>query len=188
MRGLKFEPYIWPALIIFLGLIFSLRPWYSYGFKKRIKDSFLQFDAPAKLTDSTDSIGFAAPTDYLKINSVLSGVNRKVLSKDFNGAKISSVFGGTEIDFMQADFTGAAVIKMEIVFGGVKLFVPAHWVVVNEIDGVFHGVILQSNKYLVEPCHFKNRDHHFAPAIFFLFFNKMWQKMLRSFCKIFFYF
>ena len=139
MRGLKFEPYIWPALIIFLGLIFSLRRQDSYGLKKRVKDSFLQFDAPAKLTDSADSIGFAAPTDYLKINSVLSGVNRKVLSKDFMGAKISSVFGGTEIDITQANLTGAAVIKMKIVFGGAKLLVPVHQAIVNEIDGVFMG-------------------------------------------------
>ena len=29
---------------------------------------------------------------------------------------------------------------MEAVFGGVKLIVPPHWQVINQIDGVFHGV------------------------------------------------
>jgi hypothetical protein len=27
-----------------------------------------------------------------------------------------------------------------VVFGGVKLVVPPHWTVYNELDGVFHGV------------------------------------------------
>ena len=105
----------------------------------------MRFDPSLNPTETLGGTSLAAHTDYLKINSVFSGVNRKVLSKDFKVAKISSVFGGTEIDFTQADLTGAAVIKIDIVFGGVKLFMPAYWAVVNEIDGVFHGVILQSN-------------------------------------------
>ena len=140
LPGLKLEPYIWPALIIFIGLLFILRPQNYYGFKNSLKDNFMHLNPSLNTAETLCGTSLEDHTDYLKINSVFSGVNRKVLSKDFKGAKISSVFGGTEIDFTQADLTGSAIIKMEIVFGGVKLFVPAHWAVVNEIDGVFHGV------------------------------------------------
>jgi predicted membrane protein len=48
--------------------------------------------------------------------------------------------GGAEIDLTQADIQGTAIIRIEQVFGGTKLIVPPHWIVNNDIDGIFHGV------------------------------------------------
>jgi len=75
----------------------------------------------------------------LNISSVFSGVERKILSKNFKGGRIACVFGGAEIDFTQADIQGEVLLKIEQVFGGTKLIVPNNWTVVNDIDGVFHG-------------------------------------------------
>ncbi|MBC7508244.1 MAG: hypothetical protein H7320_05760 [Ferruginibacter sp.] len=84
--------------------------------------------------ESTDS------NDYLMVRSVFSGVVKKVVSKNFQGGHISCVFGGAEIDLSQADMSGQILLKLEALFGGIKLIVPPHWAIQNEIEGVFHGV------------------------------------------------
>lgn len=83
---------------------------------------------------------FADNTETIKVDSVFSGVQRKILSKNFKGGKIAAVFGGADIDLTQADIQGEVVLKLDVVFGGVKLIVPPHWTVYNTIEGVFHGV------------------------------------------------
>jgi hypothetical protein len=41
---------------------------------------------------------------------------------------------------MQADINGTVELKVELLFGGAKIIVPANWTIVNEIDGTFHEV------------------------------------------------
>jgi hypothetical protein len=139
--GLAREPFFWPLVIIGLGVLFLLRPhrdrdrnWKSY---KRDDSNYdkSQFSPSGFSREETADSG-----DYLHISSVFSGVNRRVLSKNFQGGNISCVFGGAEVDLTQADINGRVIIRLEQVFGGIKLKVPPHWTVLNEIDGVFHGV------------------------------------------------
>lgn len=50
------------------------------------------------------------------------------------------MFGGAEIDMSLADINSTVVLKLEAVFGGIKLVLPPHWAIQNKIEGVFHGV------------------------------------------------
>ena len=144
--GLRLQPAFWPIIIIGLGVIFIFRP---KGNGKCRNDRFrkseqnnneiVTFNTTTSENINTENTT-ADSSDYLKIESVFSGVNRTVLSKNFKGGKIACVFGGAEIDLMQADFNGNITIKMDMVFGGAKIIVPQNWIVVNEIGGVFHGV------------------------------------------------
>lgn len=139
---LRLQPLFWPVVIIGLGVLFIIKPrrrerdwrfnWNNdkAGFGRK-KDASFYTPGQEMVSDSND---------YFTIHSVFSGVKRNVLSKNFKGGSISCVFGGVEIDLTQADFTGKAVIRLEEVFGGTKLVVPADWVVQNEIEGIFHGV------------------------------------------------
>jgi hypothetical protein len=132
------RPFLWPALIIGIGLMFILSPR-----KKKLTDSFEKtnsFETTNSNTTMFSDGSVVDESDFLSVSSVFSGVKRIVLSKNFQGGKISCVFGGVDIDFLQADINGKAVLRMEEVFGGIKLRVPAHWAIQNEIDGVFHGV------------------------------------------------
>jgi predicted membrane protein len=142
--SLGLQPLFWPLLIIGLGLLFIVRPG---------KKSWVDFNADInfkKQTKTTDEYGIvtqepvAADTidssDFLMVRSVFSGVVKNIVSKNFQGGKISCVFGGAEIDLSQADINGTVTIKLEAVFGGIKLVVPPHWSVQNDIDGVFHGI------------------------------------------------
>lgn len=137
---LGLQPFFWPVMIIGLGLLFILRPDRKNLFNIKSDEDFNRW----KANDINAATGaLAGPTDsndFLRINSVFSGVKRNILSKNFQGGRISSVFGGAEIDLTQADIAAPVVLRLEIVFGGVKLIVPAHWAIQNEIDGVFHGV------------------------------------------------
>ncbi|MEI9959339.1 MAG: hypothetical protein WDM90_24170 [Ferruginibacter sp.] len=137
--GVNMDLYAWPLGIIALGLLWILRPrgnWYKNSEKK---------NEPGNITGSAwqqaDDNSYAADTnDFLKVNSVFSGVQRNIVSKNFQGGKIICIFGGADIDLTRADLNGRKEIKLEIMFGGAKLIVPPHWTVHNEIDGAFHGV------------------------------------------------
>jgi predicted membrane protein len=50
------------------------------------------------------------------------------------------VFGGNDIDLSQADFENKAVIEVNVVFGGVKLIVPAHWKIQSDVTAAFGSV------------------------------------------------
>lgn len=139
--NLGLEPLFWPLVIIGAGVIFILRPG---------KNNWLDFkkDMEYNKWKNVPGSGFQAAgedipadsSDYLMVRSVFSGVVKKVVSKNFQGGRISCVFGGAEIDLSQADINGQIILKLEAVFGGVKLVVPPHWAIQNEVEGVFHGV------------------------------------------------
>ena len=138
---LGLEPYFWPILIMVIGVIFILRPKRVGRFKESSSETNNTSNAGFNITSlQTYDSDTLSDNDYLRINSIFSGVNKTIVSKDFKGGKITCVFGGTNVDLTQADIQGEAVLKFEIIFGGVKLIVPPHFTVINEIDGVFHGV------------------------------------------------
>jgi hypothetical protein len=126
--SLSLAPYFWPILIIVLGVIFIIKPkrdkWMEVpNDEKKNGGSYI---TPIDWTDTKVNSGFATDdNDYLKVDSVFSGVQRKVVSKKFRGGKVACVFGGIDID---------------VVFGGAKIIVPPHWTIYNQIDGAFHGV------------------------------------------------
>ena len=138
--NLNLDETFWPIAIIALGVIYILRPrkqhWIDGGrWRKKFNERYSNYSG----TGFT-SVNTADSSDSLYVNSVFSGVNKNIMSKQFQGGSLRCVFGGADIDFMQADINGKAEIKIELVFGGAKIIVPANWTVVNEIDGMFHEV------------------------------------------------
>ena len=147
---LGLEPLFWPIVIIGAGLIFILRPrgnnWRNYKKSKDYTNWQDYTNLKTTGTTSFDATGtpvndsFVDGNDWLDVQSIFSGVKRNIVSKNFQGGGITCIFGGSEIDLTQADINGTAVLKLEMVFGGTKLVLPANWTVQNEINGVFHGV------------------------------------------------
>jgi hypothetical protein len=150
LPNLKLEPAFWPLVIVGFGILFIIRPR-----KKNFRSEWRYTDKNGRQGMSADKIsaedlkfedqpsytpGPGDKSDYLRIDSVFSGVDRTVLSKNFKGGKISCVFGGAEVDMTQADINGIVMLKMDVVFGGVKLMIPGNWSVSSEIDGAFHSV------------------------------------------------
>ncbi|MBS1951456.1 MAG: hypothetical protein OJF59_000552 [Cytophagales bacterium] len=113
--------FIWPVAIILFGLWMILKP------RRQRKD--WSFNDTSSITDS-----------HLDINTVFGGTKKKIMSKDFKGGEINSVFGGNDIDLTQADINGSATLDASVVFGGIKLIVPANWKIQSDVDCVFASV------------------------------------------------
>lgn len=120
--------FIWPAAIIFVGLIMILRP----GKMKKLKFSDLgKVDV---------NIGSSPTEDILDTAAVFGSVKKIVLSKNFKGGESVSVFGGTEINLAQADIEGPVKVEVVAIFGGVKLIIPSNWEIRSEVAAVLGGV------------------------------------------------
>jgi hypothetical protein len=67
--------------------------------------------------------------------ALMSGIVRRVTSKDFRGGDATAVMGGVEIDLRNADITnGPAVFDAVAFWGGIDLIVPSGWTIQN--DGI----------------------------------------------------
>ncbi|MGG9971331.1 LiaF transmembrane domain-containing protein [Ferruginibacter sp. SUN002] len=156
MPDVDLKKFIVPFILIGVGLAYMFKPKHhsGWGGRNERRERCRQQWEEKRQSAFTEQWQEADPLndDYLSVKSVFSGLKRTVLSKSFKGGKIECVFGGVELNLSQADIQGSAVLKLEEVFGGVKLIIPANWTVKNEIDGVFHGVDDErSTQTLVDP-------------------------------------
>jgi len=145
LNNMPTREFLIPILIIAVGVIMVLRPNRRFYGNRMMDGNFAENLENKIRSKSSNWQAYANAqgqdsNDFIHINSVFSGVQRTILSKNFQGGRISCVFGGAEIDLTQADFTGTTTLRLEAVFGGIKLIVPPHWQIINQIDGVFHGV------------------------------------------------
>jgi predicted membrane protein len=139
--SINLQPYFWPLIIIGVGVVYIISPKKkSWNSCKRIgEDGNNKWGEKTTWQNLGEDVNIDG-NDEFRVSSVFSGVKKNIISKNFKSGQISTVFGGAEIDLTQADLTGTAVIRMEVVFGGVTILVPPHWSVQNDIDGVFHSV------------------------------------------------
>ena len=159
--------YIWPLGLISLGIYLITQKKRENRVLDEIRSNWDQkFNGPkgngstnassvedAKVVDENGNTasgaaadsGFTRTTgtsfaDSLNIDAIFSGVNRKMMTKNFQGGKITAAFGGSDIDLTQADFNGVATIQIDIIFGGVKLIVPPHWDIRTEVTNIAAGL------------------------------------------------
>ena len=119
--------FLWPVLLIFLGIGMLLRhldrshPW-------------------QEAAGAAPGFGDQSTENRLNISIVFSGVERSILSNDFEGGELHAVFGGIDLDLTKATTTkDRIVIEANAVFGGVNLRVPEAWDVTVRGTGVFGG-------------------------------------------------
>ena len=164
---LGLDQFIWPVGLIALGiyLIFHKKQenkvieelrknWESSRKNKpsnsnseKIESAEVVDDVAFSQEESTQApdSGFVRATgtafmDRINENVVFSGVNRKLMTKNFQGGKATVIFGGLDLDLTQVDFNGVVSLDLEIGFGGVKLLVPPHWDVRTEVSNIAAGL------------------------------------------------
>jgi hypothetical protein len=136
--------YIWPGVLIAVGLAILVKHLEGRGHEL---DSGLPPPGPGNSfppgpgNSFPPGSGFTATTsgaNYLHAECVFSGTRQKLETQDFLGGKVTTVFGGAEIDLRSAGTKREEVsIKAEAVFGGIELWVPAHWQTIVRGSGVF---------------------------------------------------
>jgi hypothetical protein len=135
--------YLWPGILIAVGLSILV---------KHLEGRDQGWDPGAPPAGSSGSqgstafppsSGFNAATsgaNYLHAECIFSGTRQKLETQDFLGGTVTTVFGGAEIDLRSAGTKREEVtIKAEAVFGGIELWVPAHWHTIVRGTGVFGG-------------------------------------------------
>jgi len=121
---------IWPILLIIFGVAIMVKIFIPR--KGSEKGSGFGDFSKNKSNVNND--------EYIDISRVFSGENTKIHSQNFKGGKASFVFGGGEFDFRSAQLAeGINILKIECVFGGVKIYLPEDWDVTLETSGVFGG-------------------------------------------------
>jgi hypothetical protein len=130
---LDIKPFIWPAVIIVIGLFMIFRP-------RRRNDSGPWGDWRQHQGVVTDNDA-SGEQDMIDSVSIFGSIRKNILSKNFRGGEVVSFLGGTELNLTQADLTKPAVLEMTQVFGGSKLIVPSNWTIQStELVSVFGGV------------------------------------------------
>lgn len=164
--GVNLHRFIFPAIIICIGLTMILRPkhkgingggWDNWGGGRYRRNrnygpqdpnngprqtinvtAHSQQDNSGKDYTRTDYNN--THEDYIDATSVLGSTHRIVVSKNFKGGDITCFMGGAEIDMSQADINGTVVLDITTIMGGAKLIVPTNWEVKPEITNVMGGV------------------------------------------------
>jgi predicted membrane protein len=159
--GFKIRPFIWPIVIVIIGLFMIFRPKHMHrhqwrrhwrhqgrtghhrfnpsyqgfghhGFSQHQGGECGHFDKQFGNTTSSE--------DRLEEVYVFSGTKKNVISKDFKGGEVTCVFGGAEINLSQADIHGKVQLELNQVFGSTKLIVPPHWQVNVETVAFMGGI------------------------------------------------
>ena len=163
---LGLDQFIWPVGLIALGIYLilhkkkenktmeELRKNWEGSKKNKLDANNSEKMESAEVVDVTlaqeestkaPDTGFVRATgtafvDRINERVFFSGVNRKLMTKDFQGGKATVIFGGLDLDLTQGDFTGVVTLDLEVGFGGVKLLIPPHWDVRTEVSNIAAGL------------------------------------------------
>jgi hypothetical protein len=166
---LAIRQYEWPLGIIAMGIFFIFRPknhnkkiWWEQWEEQYKNEKGRQRKNARKAQwekyRETYTTGYASGEDYIDVVSVLGGIKKNILSKNFKGGESISFLGGTELNLSQADINGRVVLELTQILGGTKLIIPPHWDVRSELITVFgsiddkrslENVVIDENKILV---------------------------------------
>lgn len=150
--GISFRNYLWPIVIIVIGLWVMLKPKHSsrHYYTTGISETHPHREIPTAATTENTFAGDAGASgdDYVNSTAILGGVKRNILSKNFKGGEVVSVFGGNELNFSQADIQHPVVLDTTQIFGGTSLIIPPHWEVRSEVVAILGGV---SDKRMMLP-------------------------------------
>ena len=77
----------------------------------------------------------------LKLSTSCAGSVKYVDSQEFKSADVKCSFGAMKVYLDKAAVpSGEAVIRMDVSFGGLELYVPRSWKVINQVDAIFGGL------------------------------------------------
>ncbi|WP_057937421.1 LiaF transmembrane domain-containing protein [Algoriphagus resistens] len=109
-------------------------------YNKGEKTSFTNQSAQEKSYVGMSGVSGTSYSDSVSIDSIMSGINKRMLTKNFQGGKLTAAFGGIDLDLTQSDFSGMVTLQVDVIFGAIKLVVPPHWDVRVEVTNIAAGV------------------------------------------------
>lgn len=133
----RIHEFFWPVILIAIGVFVIVKP-------KRYKHRHWRENIEAGYDERGMRNDCMPPGEIndnkIDITAVMGGVRKIVISKDFKGGEINTVMGGAEINLTQADIQGRAILEINNIFGGTKLYVPSNWEVISDAMVILGGV------------------------------------------------
>jgi predicted membrane protein len=168
--GMDIHRFIWPAVIIVVGLVMLIRPkkpnWMDPNCANRWKQRDMErwqrrrnrrgypgmggypggtedYNTGAA-TDTSGGPGYGSKSfsseDYIDATTVFGGIHKNIVSKNFKGGDLTIFMGGAELNLSQADIQGTAALDITQIMGGTKIIVPPHWEIRSQITSVFGNI------------------------------------------------
>lgn len=99
---------LWPLILIAIGLGIILKARDRTGW--------------GAISSSTSS------EDTIRSSVIFGGLDRRIISSNFQGGYVSAIFGGIELDFRKAVLTPEGCqLNITAICGGVDIIVPPEW-------------------------------------------------------------
>ena len=133
---------IWPMILILLGVDILLN---LLGVKRRLGN---RFQGRHWENWQQEEAGFIEEKEQLQIQAVFTDDDRRLRTPCLRGGRIRVAFGAGKLDLTQVQALGdrgAAVLNLEVVFGGYTLFLPRHFRVDNQVTAVFGGATINGS-------------------------------------------
>jgi len=154
---------LWPLLLIMLG-ISMIRGGGRVGIFRR-RGRGLIFGAMVgrpgeRLRDRVEQVheriermpGRDDPSATFHVDVFMSSVARKVTAQELTGGQVIAAMGGADVDLRSARMaTGEATLDLNLVMGGVNLFVPEDWAVEFKGTSIMGSVEDHSRRPAGEP-------------------------------------
>jgi hypothetical protein len=73
--------------------------------------------------------------------AILSGIDRRIVSTEFQSGDASAFMGGIKLDFRDATMKGnEATLDVSAIMGGVDIRIPRDWTVINRVTPILGGI------------------------------------------------
>ena len=118
--------HLWPLVLVFIGVSMLVGAGH--------------FTLGTRFRDAASS-NTADDAERLSSFAVWASVVRKVVSQQFRGGEASAVMGGIDLDLRGAKpVPEGAVLEVLAIWGGIDVFVPSHWRVINQATVIMGAV------------------------------------------------
>ena len=92
-------------------------------------------------------------SDFFKADVLMASVTRKITSQRFRGGEVVAIMGGGDLDLRSARMAeGVARLELNLLMGGINLFVPEDWIVEIRGTPLLGGVDDQSRRPVGPPA------------------------------------
>ena len=151
------EPYLWPLIIILVGVLVLFRgtvgrptppprgePPHNPYRHTAAEDTQLT-EAPTAgssgpAPQEPRAAGDGNGEDTVDLTAIFGAIKRRLFTKNFRFADVTAIFGGVELDLTHADIQHRATIDLTQFFGGTTLIVPANWSVESDLVAILGGI------------------------------------------------
>lgn len=135
---------IWPMILILLGVDILLN---LLGVKRHVGN---RFQGRHGEHWQQGAAGFVEEKEVIQLQAVFTEDDRQIKAPCLRGGKVRVAFGAGKLDLTQVQALGdrgAAVLNLEVVFGGYTLFLPRHFRVDNQVTAIFGGSTINGSPW-----------------------------------------